>query len=181
MPVPGQLIFQSDAYRELDGEFRSSPLCDKIAWDIVEERQDKLHATICGSLSVGTRPHIDVHVLSELASIGSFNVQLRSVFSGNINLGRLYLAVYPERRSKNPLAEIQRIFGSPETELYLVGIWNLRDDLDFAETNALRAIIERWRMRTILEMKVSQLSLLKAADDLALDSSVAEVFPLSCA
>ena len=48
LPVPGEELAQSDAYRELEGELKRSPFARKIAWDVLPQRQGKLHATICG-------------------------------------------------------------------------------------------------------------------------------------
>ena len=131
LPVPREALRRSAAYRELDEEVRAAPVAHKIAWSVLEQRRDKLHATICGSLSTREPPVLDEKQRSDLARIGPVSVELRGLFSGNVNVGRLYFRVYPERRGgENVLQKIQRTLGRRETDLYVVGIYNLVDDLD---------------------------------------------------
>src|SRR5919112_5281858 len=49
LPVTAEALERSQAYRELERDMRALPLSRKIAWDIVEARREKLHATIAGS------------------------------------------------------------------------------------------------------------------------------------
>jgi hypothetical protein len=94
-------------------------------------------------------------------------------------VGRLYLRVYPERRDgANVFHQIQRTLDRRETDLYVVGVYNLTDDLNASEGNALREIVERWWDRPILRFRADHLWLLGAFDDLVLKSSVAEIIPL---
>jgi hypothetical protein len=179
LPVPGMALIGSEAYRELNGELRSTPFGRKIAWDLLDRRQDKVHATICGSLSIGEPPVLDAGQRRELAALGPISVEFRGLFSGNVNVGRLYLRAYPEsREGQNVFRQIQRIMGRRETDLYVVGIYNLTDDLDAAEATALGDLIERWWSRPILRFEVDHLWLLRATDDLVLDSAVTEAVPL---
>jgi hypothetical protein len=174
LPVSSDLLLQSPAYRELNDAIRSSPFAGKIAWDLMERRRDKLHATICGALSTGEPPVLDADRLWELAGLGPITVELRGLFSGNVNRGRLYLRTYPESRDgTNVFRQIQRSLGCRETDLYVVGLYNMTDDLDAAEAAALAALIDRWWDRPILRCKVDRLWLLGATDDLVLDSAIA--------
>jgi hypothetical protein len=180
VPIPGERLRQSPAYRALDEELRGSSFSGKIAWQLLEQRQGKLHATLCGSLSVGHPPTIDADARRYLAALGPVTVELRGIFSGNVNRGRLYVRAYPERRNgTNAFHLIQHVLQRPATDLYVVGIWNLTDDLDPYEARALSELIERWWSRSILSFEVDHLCLLGSCDDLALDSSVEEEFPLS--
>ena len=179
LPIPEDALGRSEAYRELDAELRSSPLARKIAWDLLAKRSGKLHATICGSLSTGEPPDFDERQRRELARLGPLTVELRGVFSGNVNVGRLYLRAYPERRDgANVFRLIQRALGRRETDLYLVGLYNLTDDLDAAEATALAALIEEWWNRPILRFEADRLWLMSATDDLVLDSRIAETISL---
>jgi hypothetical protein len=102
------------------------------------------------------------------------------LFSGNVNRGRLYLRAYPEsRRGENVFRQIQRSLGCRETDLYVVGLYNMTDDLDADETAALAALIDRWWDRTILQFEVDHLWLMGSCDDLVLDSTIAETVPLA--
>lgn len=180
LPIPADTLFASPGFQAIDRALRASVVTRKIAWDLMERRRHRLHATLCGSLGRGDA----VPVLSEaqrrsLAALGPVGVRVRGLFSGNVNVGRLYLACYPERRDgANMFHEIQRALGRTETDLYVIGVYNLTDDLDAAEAQALAGIIEATRDHLILELEAEELWLLSARDDLALDSDVAAVIPL---
>ena len=180
LPIPSDLLLRSPAYRELDEAMRAAPFAGKIAWDLLGRRKDKLHATICGSLSTGEAPVLSPGQRQELARIGPVRVALRGLFSGNVNRGRLYLRAYPEsREGENVFRRIQRSLGCRETDLYVVGLYNMTDDLDAHETAALASMIDRWWDRTILQFSVDHLWLMGAYDDLVLDSAIAEAVPLT--
>jgi hypothetical protein len=179
LPVPGEALRKSKAYQDLDRELRAAPFSNKIAWQLLEQRQDKLHATVCGSLSTSKPPNIDEVARGQLASLGPVAVEVRGLFSGNVNRGRLYLRVYPERRhGSNVFHLIQRALNRPQTDLYVVGVYNLIDDLDAQEAAVLNGMIERWWDRAILRFETDHLWLLSAMDDLVLDSAVTEVVSL---
>lgn len=177
--VPTLGLQKAPAYLELEQELREAPFAGKIAWDIVGRRQDKLHATVCGSLSIGAPPMIDPAAREALSRIGPVAMELRGLFSGNVNRGRLYLRLYPERRSgQNALHLLQRALGRPTSDLYVVGIWNLKDDLDGAEAAALAALVERWWDKPIQRFTADKLWLMGASDDLVLDSQIVETLSL---
>lgn len=181
LPVSAKALHDSAAYRALHAELGASPLAGKIAWDIIEQRGPKLHATICGSLGTGnTPPRLDAARREDLARLGPVSVELRGLFSGNVNLGRLYFRVYPEKRDGiNMFHRIQQVMGRRETSLYVVGIYNLVDDLDAVEAAALRQLIDRWWHEPILRFQADALWLLGADDDLVLESTVAETLSLT--
>jgi hypothetical protein len=167
LPVP-------DVDHLLEAELRAEPFAGKIAWDIANRRRGKLHATLCNSPVV-----LDDVQRRELRDLGPITVELRGLFSGDRNLGRLYLRVYPEKRDgENMLRRVQRLLGRPETGLYLVGVHNLIDDLDATEAAALAALIDRWWERPILRWQVDALWLLGSRDDLVLDGGVEEAISL---
>lgn len=179
LPIPPDALEESAAYQELERELRHSPFGHKIAWDLLAERRERLHATICGSLSKNVPYRVSDGERAAIRRLGRMRVELRGLFSGNINIGRLYLRIYPEcRNGMNLLHRIQRSLGRPETDLYLVGLFNLADHLEAVEADALRVLVERWWKRPILTLDVSFLWHLGSSDDLVLDSSVEEVIPL---
>lgn len=178
--VPTLGLHEAPHYKELEQELREAPFAGKIAWDIVARRQAKLHATVCGSLSIGAPPVIAPAAREALSRIGPFAMELRGLFSGNVNRGRLYLRLYPERRDgQNVLHLLQRALGRLTSDLYVVGIWNLSDDLDVAEATALSGLIERWWNRPILRFTADRLWLMGASDDLVLDSEIVETLSLT--
>jgi hypothetical protein len=180
LPISGDLLHRSPAYGALNEALKASPFAHKITWDLLDRRKDKLHATICGSLASGEPPVIDRMQRQQLAGIGPIHVELRGLFSGNVNRGRLYLRAYPESRNgENVFRHIQRALGCRETDLYVIGLYNLTDDLDADETAALASLIDCWWDRTILQFTVDQLWLMGACDDLVLDSAIVETVSLT--
>ena len=179
LPVPPDALETSASYQELERDLRHSPVANKVAWDLLPKRRDKLHATICGSLSKDLPYRISDDERAALRQLGPLRVEVRGLFSGNINVGRLYLRVYPEcRKGMNLLRRIQRSLGRPETDLYLVGLYNLTDHLEATEAEELQDIVARWWDRSILTLDVDCLWHLGSSDDLVLDSFVEEVIPL---
>jgi hypothetical protein len=179
LPVPPTL-YESAGYLDLQRELRAAPFASKIAWHILEARRSRLHATLCGALANGERlQSLTAAQLYRLADLGPLSVELRGFFSGNINLGRLYLKVYPESRDgENVINLIQQAIGARLTTLYLVGLFNLVDDLDPDEARHLAQLINRWWDRPILRYEVDRLWLLSARDDLVLDGEVRETISL---
>lgn len=115
-----------------------------------------------------------------MAATSSMGSHPHSAKAGNVNVGRLYLRVYPEcRDGDNVLRRIQCVLGRRETDLYVVGIYNLTDNLNAVETSALIETVERWWSRPLLRLNVTHLWLLWAMDDLVLDGGVAEEIPLA--
>ena len=173
LPVEARALRASPAFLALEAELKAAPFAGKIAWDILPKRQDRLHATVCGSLSLAEAPAITAETREALRRIEPFTVELRGLFSGNVNRGRLYLPVYPEKRAgRNTLQEVQAAFGRTPGDLWLVGLYNLTDDLDAAETAALADIVSRWWNKPLLRLAVSELQVMGASDDLVLDAHV---------
>jgi hypothetical protein len=180
LPVDDRTLHASPAFLELESALRAAPFARKIAWNILPRRSKLLHATICGSLATEFAPEIGPDARSALAALGPITYELRGLFSGNINHGRLYLRAYPEKRSgANVFQGVQAALGRPKTDLYVVGLYNLIDDLDVAETQALAKIIMRWWDRPLLRMTASDLWLLAARDDLLLHSDIIERLSLA--
>lgn len=179
LPVEDSALRASPAFLALEGELKAAPLAGKIAWDILPKRQDRLHATVCGSLSLAEPPAIPAEAHEALSRIEPFKVELRGLFSGNVNRGRLYLPVYPEKRGgRNLLQDVQAAFGRLPGDLWLVGLYNLTGDLDADETAALADIVSRWWNRPLLSLTVTEFQLMGASDDLVLDAHVEAVLPL---
>lgn len=179
LPLEDGALRASPAFLALEAELKAAPFAGKVAWDILPRRQDKLHATVCGSLSLAEPPVIAEETRNALRKIEPFAVELRGLFSGNVNRGRLYLPVYPEKRAgRNMLQEVQAAFGRTPGDLWLVGLYNLTDDLDAKETATLADIISRWWNRSLLSLAVTAFQVMGASDDLVLDAHVETVLPL---
>lgn len=180
LPIADALLQRSEAYLSLEAELKASPIAPKIAWEIVERRRHKLHATLCGSLAIGQVPPVfDAAQRDALRRLGPVAVELRGLFSGNVNQGRLYLRAYPEKRDGTNLFHlIQQAIGRRRTDLYVVGIYNLIDDLDAQECAALADLLDRWWDRPIARFQAEALWLLGATDDLVLGPETVEMVPL---
>jgi hypothetical protein len=179
LPVDDAELQASAAFQDLESALNAAPFAGKIAWEILPRRRNRLHATVCGSLGLETSPVIAPETRAALGRLGAFDVELRGLFSGNVNRGRLYLAVYPEKRgATNMLQAVQAAFGRPPGDLWLVGLYNLTDDLDAAETTALADIVSRWWNQPLLRLTVTELQVMGACDDLVLDGAVAATVPL---
>lgn len=182
LPVPHAALDAAPAHAALERDLRAAPFAHKIAWDVAARRRDRLHATLCGSLAVGpdAAPMVTPEQRAALAVLGPVTVELRGLFSGTVNVGRLYLRVYPEcRDGADMLAAIQQIMGRAPSGLTVVGLHALTDDLDPDEAAALSAMIESWWDRPILRLTVDALWLLWATDDQVLDGGVLERVPLT--
>jgi hypothetical protein len=170
LPVPGAALFASPAWRAMQDELRASPLAAKLAWDVLDRRRDVLHATVCRTAALA-RDELD----AALHAIGPFAVELRGLFSGSVNHGRLYLKVHPELRDGvDMLQQVQRSCGCDVGDLWVAGVHNLVDDLDAAETAALAALIDRWWDRVVLRFELRELWMLGAVDDLVLEAPTIE-------
>lgn len=178
VPLEWEALARSQAFSAMHADMRVGPLASKVDWVSFEQRRDALHATIAGNLARGAAPVIPEAWRAAFRAAQPFRIALRGLFSGNINLGRLYLKLYPEDRDGNALQALQHRLGVKETGLYVVGLYNLIDDLDAKETAWLAGFITRYRDQNWLEATVGRLHLLGARDDLALDSEVAEAFRL---
>jgi hypothetical protein len=173
LPVPAEDL--EPGLRPIEAELRTAPFAHKIAWDILPKRRDRLHATLCS----GPAPAFGDRERQELARLGPVTVELRGLFSGRINVGRLYARAYPERRDgANMFQRIQDILGCRRTDLYLVGLYNLTDDLEPGEAAVLSQMIERWWDRPLVRFDANALWLLRATDNLVLDSNVVEALAL---
>ncbi|MBM3521914.1 MAG: hypothetical protein FJX57_03065 [Alphaproteobacteria bacterium] len=177
--IDGQALRRSAEYRALEAALLAAPFANKIAWDVLARRWDRLHATLCGGLGADGAALL-ASMRAALRELGPFAVELRGLFSGTINLGRLYLRAYPQRRGDgNAVQALQRRLGRRETDLYLVGMFNLVDDLDVRETAALDALLTAWWERPLLRFEASELTLLGATDDLVLDAPERFEIPLT--
>jgi len=180
LPIAADALWSSPAYRDLERDLRSACFARKIDWSLLDRRKDKLHATICGSLNVGDAPILSDAQRRSLVDLGPLQMEVRGLFSGNVNIGRLYLKVYPERANgRNMCQEIQDVLGRPITDLYLVGVFNFTDHLNTVEAAALEKLLLVWWDRSILQVEADQLWLLGATDDLVLDGVVAETIALT--
>lgn len=179
IPIPVSNLLSSEKFIELYGELKATKFSHKLSWNTFAQRKNKLHATICGTLSIGQAPDFKKHIYHELSAIGPVAISIRGLFSGSLNVGRLYLKVYPELRNGNNMChEIQNVFGSPMTDLYVVGLFNFVEELNASEAQVLKKILDLWRDIEFTQLRLENLWLLKSRDDLVLDGAIDQVIPL---
>ncbi len=179
LPVPWNALAASPGFRTIDQGLRDGPLAPKICWTSFDARKAVLHATLCSTLATGDPYPANPAWRDALAGMAPFAVDLRGLFSGSINRGRLYLKVYPEMRNgENCIHAVQRAFGRRQTALYVAGIYNLTDHLDTKETAWLAAFLAQHRDTPLATLTVETLWMQGVRDDLALDSEVAEIIRL---
>ncbi len=169
MEIDDAALDGSAGFAGLGRAMAGAPFAGKIAWPMLERRRGRLHATIVGSLSPDELASLrDPDLPGELGPIAA---ELRGLFSGRINLGRLYMKLYPEERAgENLVARLQRRLGRAATDLTPVGLYNLSEALDADEAEALHAIIETWGDWPLLRFTATRLALVRTKDDLALDA-----------
>jgi len=178
IPIYEHKLLSSENFITLCDEIKATKFAHKLSWDTFSKRKNKLHATICGAISTNRPPDIDKY-LQKLSAIGPVSMSIRGLFSGNINIGRLYLKVYPElRNGKNMCHEIQKLIDSPLTDLYVVGLFNFVEELNSEQTRELKKLLDKWRNAEFYRSQLEELWLLRSRDDLVLDGSVEQVIPI---
>lgn len=179
LPIEAEALAASAAYRALEATLRAAPFAGKIAWDLLSKRASRLHATIVGGLELvdGTLP---TEICKRLAGLAPVEFELRGLFSGNRNLGRFYLAIYPEmREGEQAFAAIQRALGRAPNAMFLMGQFNLIDHLTPEEAASLAQLLDMFRDTVFLRGKARELRVLASKDDLVLDATFTERVSLS--
>ncbi len=173
MPISADAFLESDQVQALELAMKSSGFAPKIAWEICELRRSRLHATLASGISEADLDRCAAAVQDRLDEIGSISVCLKGPFQGNRNTGRIYFPVYPQNiRGEDPFALLQKSIGVAPTKLYLVGYYNMSQELDPLETRELAELIDQWRDRIVVTTTIPFLELYATNDDLALSARV---------
>lgn len=178
LPVDAADLQRSASFRALESDLRAQMFSRKIAWDMLALRAAKLHVTLAGAL-----PEAGLDACASAASRflerwGPLSFRLGGPFCGTRNRGRIYFKVYPERLDDaDAFGLLQELVQVPRKALYLLGYYNLREELSAAEAAELHAFLERRGSAELAELSAASLLLLGTHDDLALDSRVVARFP----
>ena len=173
MPISVDAFLESDEVQALELAMKSSGFAPKIAWEICELRQSRLHATLASGISEADLDRYAAAVQDRLDEIGSISVCLKGPFQGTRNTGRIYFPVYPQNiRGEDPFALVQKSIGAAPTKLYLVGYYHMSEELDPLETRELAELIDQWRDRIVVTTNIPFLELYATNDDLALSARV---------
>jgi hypothetical protein len=169
VPVSFRDLAASPSFQAVDAALRNSSLAGKIAFDLCERRAAKLHVTLGSGLA---RSGLDRHaraVARRLTSLGALRFRLRGPFLGSRNTGRIYFPAYPEcRDGEDTFGLIQDALGVARTRLYVLGYYNLADELDVEETSALQRIVDVWGEAEVLQVEAGHCFIQATNDDLVL-------------
>lgn len=172
VPVDAVVLAASPAFTELERELRALPLASKVAWSMLPRRAAHLHITLAGGLERAALEQHSEAVRRVVAELSPLRYRLGEPFIGDRNHGRMYFAAYPEQRDDDVFARVQDAVGARRSGLYLLGYYNLQEELDASEAGALYELLERWRGATIAELTVTELRVIETHDDLALSCKV---------
>lgn len=178
LPIDAATLAASESFVALEVALRASPFAAKLAWDLLPMRASRLHATLCGGLEL-VAGKLPPDQRARLAGVEPMRFEVRGVFSGNRNLGRLYLAVYPEMRAgEQGFATLQRALGRQPNAMFLIGLFNLVDHLDAGQAAALVQILQAFRDTLFLREPAREVRVLRSADDLVLDAAYTDCIRL---
>jgi hypothetical protein len=173
MPIAAEAFARSDQAQALELAMKSASFAPKIAWEICERRRPRLHATLAGGIQEADLDRIVAQIRDVLDQIGTISICLKGPFLGTRNTGRIYFPVYPQKvGGEDPFALVQERIGISPTNLYLVGYYHMREELDPMETSELAELIDRWRDRMVVETTIPFLEIYAVNDDLALSARV---------
>jgi len=187
--VPPAQIFNNHDVAAILSNLRDCAASEKIAWDSLEARREKLHATVCGGLEsrMGVS-ELAEFVSTRLAGLAPFVVRLYGPWFFGPKNGRLYLPMVAERTFgdfDDPLLEMQRRLGQPaEHNGFYVGFLNLVDHLERGSTpsrheaDSLFSVLEATDRQVVAEFVVRSVSIIATHDDLILDSTLVATIPL---
>ena len=169
VPVSARDLAASSAFQAMDAALQKSRFAHKIAFDLCEARAAKLHVTIGSGLAPSDLERHARAVATVLAGLGALRCKLLGPFLGSKNTGRIYFPAYPERRNgDDTFALVQDALGVRRTRLYLLGYYNLVDELDAAETSALQDIVDAWGGVEMLHVCSGECIIQATNDDLVL-------------
>jgi hypothetical protein len=143
VPVSFRDLTASANFQAVDAALRKSSFADKIAFDLCERRVSKLHVTLASGL---VRSQLEQHaraVARQVARLGALRFKLLGPFLGSKNTGRIYFPAYPENiDGQDVFGLIQDALGVRRTRLYVLGYYNLVEELDPEQTSALQRIVD---------------------------------------
>jgi hypothetical protein len=178
VPVDAALLAAAPAFRALEHDLRARSFAPKIAWALLERRAPKLHITLVGGVREAELDECAAAVAPVLRRVGPLRYRLGGPFLGTKNVGRLYFTAYPERVDGDDVfGALQAAAGAARTQLYLLGHYNLNDELSGEEAADLADFLARWEGATLAELSCPALALIATHDDLALDSRVITRIP----
>jgi hypothetical protein len=168
VPVSFGDLAASASFQAVDAALRKSSFADKIAFDLCERRASKLHVTLGSGL---VRSELDQRaraVARQVARLGALRFKLLGPFLGSKNTGRIYFPAYPENvDGQDVFGLIQDALGVARTRFYVLGYYNLAEELAAEETSALQHIVDE-NQAEVLRVQSEACFIQATNDDLVL-------------
>jgi hypothetical protein len=168
-PIRWETLTSGRAYGGFAEDLAASSVQPKLSGEITERRRDRLHATVAGGLREGDLARTIEVAGRFLEEHGPVRVRVLGPFVGRKNTGRIYLPVIPEMiGGEQAFGLLQARLGLPVSNFYAVGLLNLAEELNPAETRELSGLIGKWQNTVLLETRLPRLEILGTHDDLVL-------------
>jgi hypothetical protein len=178
VPIDAAALAASTTLQDVERDLARRSFAAKIAWALLPRRASKLHVTLAGNLEPAALARHADSVRRALAEPLPLRYRLGGPFCGEKNHGRIYFTAHPERvDGGDAFARLQASVGAATTGLYVLGYYNLLDELTPPEAAELGDFLERWRDASVAELEATSLVILAHHDDLALDSHAAARIP----
>lgn len=172
VPVAEHDLASSPIFQAIDAALRDSPFASKVAWDLLALRRAKLHVTLCGLEGDAVQAAIPL-ARAALERLGPLRFRLGGPYVGTKNVGRIYFPAYPEKLGDSDcFAMMLSALGRRSSDFYLLGYYNLIEELTEGEANHLRHILSVWSDATLVTLAAERLAITATHDDLVLDSRV---------
>ncbi len=172
IPIDGDALFESQNLKDFVHRISNTSVGRKICWDMKRIRHEKLHATICGFSSQSALPKLPFETIQ---GIHAFSFELRGLFMGNFNTGRIYICLYPECEEDTPITDrITDAIGIPANRLLLCGFLNLKEELTATEAKVLDELCSAASSIVFGSQVCEELIILESTDDLVLNSRIVD-------
>ena len=169
VPVSFRDLAASASFQGVDAALRNSRFAGKIAFDLCERRAAKLHVTLGSGLVQSELDQRARAVARQVPGLGALRFRLLGPFLGSKNTGRIYFPAYPENMDgQDVFGLIQDALGVRRTRFYVLGYYNLVEELDPEETSALWRIVEDWSQVEMLRVESDACFIQATNDDLVL-------------
>ena len=173
VPVDAEALTAAPTFQDIERDLADRSLAGKVAWELSRRRAPRLHATLVPGLAEDDVASVAARVASLMDAYGPLRFRVGGPFVGTRNRGRIYFTLFPEWIDEGDVFSLlQEALGVARTRLYVVGYYNLTDELTGDESADLAAFLATWADATVAELSAPTLTILATHDDLALESEV---------
>ena len=173
LPIDYDVLVSDAKFLQMNDELQRASFNSKIAWPLCDQRKDKLHATLVSGLKSADAACHQTALIAATANLLPLSFEMKGLFLGKINTGRMYLPVYPQMVSaENFLSKIQIACGSRCSYFYAVDYYNFVEELDADATMELSALLSKWQNTVVSTQPAKALWIMQTNDDLVLSARV---------